>query len=177
MGFLEEEQAEGQRKAEYERARKRAMYLLGAQDYSAAALREKLLNNYSEETADRVIADMKRYGFLDDEKYARKLAAYLIKTKKYGLYQAKAKMRQKGVEASLIEEALGEYGKEDYVRQLVELIQKKYGEKIADPEDRRRTAAALVRRGYGFSEVKEAMNTVLSGTSEKFDGDYDYYEE
>lgn len=176
MGFLEEEAAQRQLEEEYGRAKKRAMYLLGARDYSTAALREKLLNNYCEETADRVIADMKHYGFLDDENYAKKLAAYLIKTKKYGLYQAKAKMRQKGVEPALIEEALREYEKEDYVEQLIALIRKKYSQKIADPDDRRRTIAALVRRGYGFSEVKEAVGTVLREMSESFDDEFDYYE-
>lgn len=169
MGFLEEESKKNQLEEEYSRAKKRAMYLLGARDYSTAALREKLLNNYCEETADKVIGDMKRYGFLDDERYAEKLAAYLIKSKKYGLYQAKAKMRQKGVEPFLIESALKDYEKEDYVEQLVELIRKKYSQKITDPEGKRKTAAALVRRGYGFSEVKEAMNIVLSEFSDQFD--------
>lgn len=172
MGFSEEELTQEQLDEEYSRAKKRAMYLLGARDYSTAALREKLLNNYREETADRVIADMKRYGYLDDENYAEKLASYLIKTKKYGLYQAKTRMRQKGVEPDLIGKALSVYEKEDYVEQLVALIQKKYGEKITDFEGRKKAAAALVRRGYGFSEVKEAMNIVLAEMSEKFDDDY-----
>lgn len=175
MGFLEEERTQSRLEEEYGRAKKRAMYLLGAHDYSTAALRKKLLNNYCEETADKVIADMKRYGFLDDERYAKKLAAYLIKTKKYGLYQTKAKMRQKGVEPSIIEDALREYEKEDYVEQLVELIRKKYGEKITDPEGKRKTAAALVRRGYGFSEVKEAMNIVLAELSDEFDEECEEY--
>lgn len=157
MGFFDEEE----RNAEYERARKRAMYLLGGHAYSTAALREKLLNNYSEETADRVIEDMTEYGFLNDEEYAEKLAASLIKGKKYGLYRAKTEMRHKGVPDALIDEALAQYEHEDYVEQLKELIRKKYSDKTEDRDDRQKVIAALARRGFGFSEIKEAVMEVL----------------
>lgn len=157
MGLFDEEE----RNAEYERARKRAMYLLGGHAYSTAALREKLLNNYSEETADRVIEDMTEYGFLNDEEYAEKLAASLIRGKKYGLYRAKTEMRHKGVPEALIDDALAQYEREDYVEQLKELIRKKYSDKIEDRDDRQKVIAALARRGFGFSEIKEAVMEVL----------------
>lgn len=159
MGLFDEEEDIN---AEYERARKRAMYLLGSRDYSSAALREKLLKNYSEETADRVIEDMTEYGFLDDEEYAGKLAASLVKGKKYGLYRAKTEMRHKGVPETLIEDALSQYEHDDYVEQLKELIRKKYSDKIEDREDRQKVIAALARRGFGFSEIKEAVMGVLA---------------
>lgn len=163
MGLFEEEE----RNAEYERARKRAMYLLGGHAYSCAALREKLLNSYSKETADRVVEDMTEYGFLNDGEYAEKLAASLIKGKKYGLYRAKAEMRHKGVPETLIEDALAQYEREDYVEQLKELIRKKYSEKIEDRDDRQRVIAALARRGFGFSEIKEAVIEVLKENYEE----------
>lgn len=163
MGLFEEEEIN----AEYERARKRAMYLLGGHAYSAAALREKLLNNYSQETADKVIDDMTEYGFLDDEEYAGKLAASLVGGKKYGLYRAKTEMRRKGVPEALIEEALSQYEHEDYVEQLKELIRKKYSDKIEDRDQRQKVIAALARRGFGFSEIKEAVLEVLEETLEE----------
>ncbi|MBD5113603.1 MAG: hypothetical protein HDT46_00110 [Ruminococcaceae bacterium] len=169
MSLFDEEEKEIEYSSEYNRARKRAMYLLGSRDYSTACLKEKLLNNYSEETAERVIEDMKRYGFLDDDEYAKKLAASLIKGKKYGVYRAKSEMKRKGIDASTAEEALSAYEKEDYSEQLVALIQKKYSDKIQDRDDRRRTVSALVRRGYGFSEIKEAVLTVLEEQAEEED--------
>lgn len=146
---------------EYERARKRAMYLLGSRPYSTAALREKLLNNYSEETADRVIEDMTRYGFLDDEEYARRLASSIIKGKKYGLHRAKAEMRRKGVPDELIEQALSEYSREELTDSLTELVRKKYFDRISDRAERQKVIAALARRGYGFGEIKTAITAVL----------------
>ena len=146
---------------EYERARKRAMYLLGSRPYSAAALREKLLNNYSEKTAERVIDDMTRYGFLDDEDYARRLASSIIKVKKYGVHRAKAEMRRKGVPDELIEQALSEYSREDIADSLTGLVRKKYSDRIYDRDERQKVIAALARRGYGFSEIKTAITAVL----------------
>ena len=160
MALFEEIQLD----AEYRRARKRAMYLLGSRPYSTAALREKLLNNYSEETADRVIEDMTRYGFLDDEDYANRLAASIIKGKKYGLHRAKAEMRRKGVPDELIEQALGEYSREDMAESLTELVRKKYSYRISDRDERQKVIAALARRGYGFSEIKIAITSVLEET-------------
>lgn len=153
--------------AEYERARKRAMYLLGSRPYSTAALREKLLNNYSEETAERVIEDMTRYGFLDDEEYARRLASSIIKGKKYGTHRAKAEMRRKGVPQELIEQALSEYSREDMAESLTELVRKKYADRITDRDERQKVIAALARRGYGFGEIKSAIMAVLEEMEEE----------
>ena len=158
---------EAERDAEYERARKRAMYLLGSRPYSTAALREKLLNNYSEETTDRVIKDMTRYGFLDDEDYARRLASSIIKGKRYGLHRAKAEMRRKGVPDELTEQVLSEYSREDMTESLTELVRKKYTDRITEREGRQKVIAALARRGYGFSEIKAAITAVLEETEEE----------
>ncbi len=174
MGYIEEEQ----KNAEYERARKRAMYLLGSHDYSVKALREKMLKNYTPETAERVIEDMTRYGFLDDENYGRKLAASLIKGKKYGVYRTKTEMKRKGVPQSIIEDTLSEYEADDYLEQLKTVIRKKYLDKIYDTDGRRKTVNALVRRGYGFTEIKKAVLEVLEEEAEEEEEDEDdYYED
>lgn len=169
MSLFDEEETELEYSSEYSRARKRAMYLLGSRDYSSLALREKLLNNYSSDTAEKVIEDMKSYGYLNDREYAKKLASSLIRGKKYGLYRAKSEMKRKGVDEVIAEEALSEYEKEDYSEQLVSLIEKKYSDRIQDRDDRRRTVSALVRRGYGFSEIKEAVLEVLNRQAEEED--------
>ena len=161
MALFEEENAE------YRRAKKRAMYLLGSRPYSTAALREKLLDSYSEETTDRVVEDMTRYGFLDDEDYAKRLASSIINGKKYGLHRAKAEMRRKGVPDELIEQALSEYSREAVTDNLTELVRKKYSDKISDRDGRQKVIAALARRGYGFSEIKIAITSVLEELEEE----------
>lgn len=161
MSFLDEEND-----AEYQRAKKRATYLLGSHAYSSAALREKLLKNYSAETTDKVMEDMLRYGFLDDEDYAKRLANALINGKKYGLRRAKAEMRRKGVPEELAEQTLSEFDREEMTDVLTDLVRKKYSDKITDREQRQKVIAALARRGYGFGEIKEAITAVLEEITE-----------
>lgn len=161
MSFLDEEND-----AEYQRAKKRATYLLGSHAYSSAALREKLLKNYSAETTDRVMEDMLRYGFIDDEDYAKRLANALINGKKYGLRRAKAEMRRKGVPEELTEQTLLEFDREEMTDALTDLVRKKYSDKITDREQRQKVIAALARRGYGFGEIKEAITAVLDEITE-----------
>lgn len=158
---------------EYQRARKRAIYLLGEKAYCSKELYEKLLKNYSEETCKRVLADMTDYGYIDDEKYAKKYAEYLIKGKKHGLHKARFEMQQKGIARAIADEALAEYDKEDYRAEIAALIEKKYKNKLDAPDDVRRTIAALARRGYGYSDIKAALERV----SENATQDIDYEED
>ncbi len=162
MSFLDEEND-----AEYQRAKKRATYLLGSHAYSSAALREKLLKNYSAETTDKVMEDMLRYGFINDEDYAKRLANALINGKKFGLRRAKAEMRRKGVPEELTEQTLSEFDREEMTDVLTDLVRKKYSDKITDREQRQKVIAALARRGYSFGEIKEAITSVLEEITEE----------
>ena len=110
---------------------------------------------------------MLRYGFLDDEAYAKKLASSLIRGKKYGAYRTKTEMKRKGVPNNIIDDALEEYEEDDYSGQLKTVIRKKYLDKIYDRDGRRRTVQALIRRGYGFSEIKKAVLEVLEEEEEQ----------
>ena len=51
-------------------AKRRALYLLGGRDYSRKELHKKLMNNYSEETCEKVLEFVEEYGYLDEERYA-----------------------------------------------------------------------------------------------------------
>lgn len=154
---------------EYHRAKKRALYLLGEKDYCKKALSEKLLKNYSSETCEKVIADMIEFGYLDEERYARKYAAYLIKSKKHGLYKARFEMQQKGISKALTDEILGEYDKGDFIEEIVSLLQKKYSEKLNSPENIKKVVAAFARRGYSYGDIKTAIEQVRSDAFKEID--------
>ena len=48
--------------------------LPGGRDYSRKELHKKLMNNYSEETCEKVLEFVEEYGYLDEERYAKRLA-------------------------------------------------------------------------------------------------------
>ncbi len=151
------------------KAKKRALYLLGSKQYCYKELLSKLRRSYDEETARYAADAMRDYGYVNDEEYAPKLAEYLIHTKRYGLRKAKYEMLHKGLDAELVENTLAEYSLEEIYEEITELLERKYYGKIADYDDRRRTIAALARRGYDYNSVKHCIEQLLE--------DYEDYEE
>ncbi len=152
---------------EYTRASKRALYLLGGKDYCEKELYDKLLNNYAPETCERVIERMKEYGYLDDERYAKKLARSQITVKKHGRQRALFEMMRKGLPRELCEEALAEYGGDVIREEIAELVRKKYADRLDCGGDefyreQQKVIAALARRGYGYADIKAALEQVLN---------------
>ncbi|MCI5667198.1 MAG: RecX family transcriptional regulator [Oscillospiraceae bacterium] len=151
------------------KAKKRALYLLGSRMYCWNELYKKLLPTYGEE-ASRAAADaMQEYGYIDDEDYARKLAQRLIHGKRYGMGKTRWEMQRRGLDRDLIEDVLEEYSDDDIDREIMHLLETKYSDKLSDPDDRRRTMAALARRGYGWSQVKRCMERLELSDDEFFD--------
>lgn len=145
------------------KAKKRALYLLSSRMYCYNELYGKLLPAYGEE-ASRAAADaMKDYGYIDDGEYAAKLAERLIRGKHYGIRKARWEMLRRGLDRNLTDDVLAEYTEEDIDEEIMRLLETKYREKLSDPDDRRRTAAALARRGYGYDSVKRCVERFLDG--------------
>ena len=147
---------------ELEIARRRAMHLLAARDYGKNELYKKLLNNYSEKTSLAVTEMMTEYGYLDDERYAKKLAKTYIEIRKYGKKRAALMMREKGLDRDTIENALEEYDAEAITSEIVVLLKKKYMDRLflEGPEGKKemqKVIAALARRGYSYGDIKTAL--------------------
>lgn len=152
-------------------AKRRAMHLLSGRDYSRNELIEKLKNNYSEATANAVAELMCEYGYIDDRRYAEKLARQCIKAKRYGKSRAAMYMRQKGLDAQTIEEALEKYSQDDITGEIAELLRKKYADRLFLPglegkKEMQKVIAALARRGYGYGDIKAALYIVQSEEEE-----------
>ena len=62
-------------------------------------------------------------------------------------------------------EVLDEYENEnepDNVQTIVDIIRKKYYNKLVDEKSRQKVVAALVRLGYSFSDIRQAMREFSS---------------
>lgn len=143
-------------KSNYKRAKEKALWLISGRDYSKKQLMDKIKKDSSEETAEEVCERMEELGLVNDENYARRLAHDLIYLKKLSVRGAKYKLMDKGIDRELCEEILEEFDV-DPVEQLVELIERKYADKLDDEKGRRRTVAALQRLGYSWSDIKSAL--------------------
>ena len=143
---------------EKRKARERALYLLDVRDYSYAELVKKLMNNYSEDICFEVADELAEKGLINDRRYAELLARRLCEGKLLGYFRAKPYMREKGIPAAVIEQALAEYA-DTAAERAAALAEKKYM-KYFDPDDRalmQKFKNALIRSGYTFSEISAAV--------------------
>lgn len=143
--------------SQYNRARERALYLLGLRDYACKELEQKLYTEATPEVAAAVVERLREVGLLDDERYAARLARSLSEVKHYPRRRIEQELRHRGISSMLIQTALSELEGEDY-EQALALLQKKYYNKLNDPDNRRRVIAALARRGFSYGSIRRAMD-------------------
>ena len=144
-------------KSDYKRAKERALWLLSGRDYSKEQLMDKIKKDSSQDAAEEVCERMEELGLVNDENYARRLAHDLIYLKKLSVKGARYKLIEKGIDRDLCDEILDEF-EVDEVEQIVEIIERKYADKLDDEKGRRRAVAALQRLGYGWSDIKSALS-------------------
>ena len=141
----------------YNRARERALYLLGLRDYACKELEQKLYTEADPATAAAVVERLREVGLLDDERYAARLARSLSETKHYPRRRMEQELRHRGIDPLTAQSAVEELDGEDY-EQALAILQRKYYNKLNDPDSRRRVVAALARRGFSFGAIRRAMD-------------------
>lgn len=166
----EEELEDLKRQAERRRARERAYYLLGYRDHSSRELYDKLLKSARPEIAAEIVALMQEQGYLDDAKYAQKLARYYLETKRWGGRRACLEMVRKGIGREAAQEAVAACGV-DPRAQIAAVIDKKYAGYLETGEykDRQKVVAALMRLGYSYDDIKAAVAEYLENNGEDFE--------
>ncbi|MBQ8926714.1 MAG: regulatory protein RecX [Oscillospiraceae bacterium] len=156
-------------KSRFRRAYKRACYLLDARDYSYSLMYQKLMATYHDrELCHRVLTQLVQCGAIDDRRYAARLAEYLVERKRYGLYRVRQEMLRRGLDKSLIEEQLEAFS-ETAEDQIGQVLEKKYGRYLTDPDDlkaRQKVIAGMARLGYSYGSVKAAIEDYFADFEE-----------
>jgi len=151
----------------YESLWNRALWYLGRRDYGVKELRQRLLRPRpdkpapSEEDVDRAIARMLELGLLNDARYAQRLAEALSR-KGYGARGIAFELKKRGLEEEI------EVPMEDSER-ISELLQSKYAAKLGDEKGRQAVFNALIRKGFGYSDIRTAMREYME---DEFNGDF-----
>ena len=140
----------------YRKAVNKSFDFLSRRDHSVKELRTKLLRTVDEASADKAIERMLELGYLDDEKYARALLNHLINNKNMSATFIKNEMYKRGVPSDIISEVLSET-EIDNVSSIVELITVKYRNKLNAENGREKVIAALMRKGFSYSDIKSAF--------------------
>lgn len=152
----EEALAELQDQSNRNRAYEKALYLLEYRPHSRKELLTKILREYPEDCANEAVARVAELGLLNDEQYAADLAQEFLNRKGYGVHRARQELNRRGIDRDLADRVLANT-ETDPEAQLVQLIQKKYRPIPADRKGVEKVVAAMVRRGYEFSQVRHAL--------------------
>ena len=145
------------KESEYRRAKSRALWFLDRADRTERVLKEKIVSGgISKEAAERAVVRLKELGLVDDLRFAENAYAHLLEqnVSKRAAYQ---KLYGKGVPSDIIKQVLAEDTETDEVSQVTAVIEKKYLNKLRAENGDKKTAAALIRKGFSYASVREAL--------------------
>lgn len=136
------------------RARKRAMFLLEKMDRTESQLRNKLRQGfYGEDLIDDAVAYVKKYHYIDDNRYAQTYVRYQKERK--SKRQIKMDLMQKGVDREMIEQAIEiEYGAESEQELIMKWVEKrKYKIGNSDVKEKQKMYQFLMRKGFRSEDI------------------------
>lgn len=144
------------KESDYIRAKSRGMWFLDRADYSEKTLYEKIVaGGINPSAAARAVARIKELGLIDDRKLASRLAEQMSDAN-ISKREAHAKLYQKGIPTDIIKAVLEET-EFDELSQIEAVIQKKYRNKMSDADGIQKVYAALIRKGFSYSAVREKI--------------------
>lgn len=142
--------------SDYRRAKSRALWYLDRMDYTEKGLYQKLVKaGFGSRASAEVMARFVELGIIDDRRFAENFAAR-CNDANISRREALSKMMNKGVPYDLAKEILEE-APVDEEEQIMQVIRKKYERKLNAPNGPERVYAALIRKGFSFSAVRNVL--------------------
>lgn len=141
------------------RAKEKALWLLESRPHAKRELERKLSRTVGEDAAREAADKMEDLGLVDDEDFARRLAADLFR-KGWAERRVAQELTLRGVDRELAREAAAEAAP-DPQEALCALIERKYARRLGDEKGVRQTVAALQRLGYGWEDIRAALRNAL----------------
>ncbi len=143
-----------------EKAKLRALHLLEYMDRTEKNMRMKLQQGgYPQEAIDQTLGFLKKYGYIDDRKYAYRYFSFRSEGK--GRRRLFQELYQKGVCTAQIQEAWEKVLQEEELDEKVHirrLVEKKLGSQtLLSPKEYRRLTGFLGRRGFGWEDIQSVF--------------------
>jgi regulatory protein len=150
----------------------RAIKLLAAKPRSIAELRDRLLRgkNTNAEVVETVIARLREYGYLDDERFAFSYASYKVKQRPVGRRRLERDLKMKKVETGVANEALELVYAETSEEQLIDEAIAKRLRIRGRPKNRLEAKSLfdhLLRQGFEFELVSEKIRSLTTDDTDE----------
>ncbi|MGI4935590.1 MAG: regulatory protein RecX [Janthinobacterium lividum] len=150
-----------------------AVWLLARRDYSAAALRKKLvMRGYTEEQADEAMAFVIEHRFQDDARFAEQRSRGA--ENRAGNMRIEMTLRQKGIAVDLAREQVSQLGPEE---ERVLLASEKYRSQVAREGLTAPLKVKIYRflayRGFSSKAIRVAIESLQAGAGREIEDDLD----
>ena len=142
--------------SEYRRAKSRALWYLDRADRTEKGLYRKLCEaGFDKKVSAAVVARFVEVGLLDDRHFAENFAER-CKDANISPRETVRKLYEKGISYDMAKEIVSET-ETDEETQIRALIEKKYARKLELENGAEKVYAALIRKGFSFSAVRNVL--------------------
>ena len=149
---------------QYPMALNDAVTLLAQRARASGEIRQKLRRKlYMEDTIEMVLYKLEKERLMDDEAFAREWAASRARCQ-IGRSRILRELRMKGISQDMAENALDELNEDESDEAAVALAKKllrRYSSEADERKAMQKLLAAMARRGYGYEESKQAIDTAV----------------
>lgn len=134
----------------------RALNILSRRDHCEKELFRKLVRTDGEIAAQSAVKRVKELGLINDERYAQALSKELAERKGYSIRAINAELLHRGIDKYTAENAISELTLDESDK-IKLLLDGKYSRRMRDEKGRKQVFNALLRLGYGYSQIRSAM--------------------
>lgn len=143
-----------------------AVKLLAHKMRTRAELTDRLIERGIDEAAVEVAMEkLASYGYVDDKAFTGEYVRSAMQTGRWGRKAVEYRLKEKGIEQSVINDALAEYTEEDERRIAQKQLESAAGrlKGVEARKARQKVYAALARHGFDYSVISELLEAGLSG--------------
>lgn len=155
------------------RAFQRAVKLLAAKPRSIAELRERLLERCSSKAiVETVIARLREYGYLDDERFALGYASAKVRQQPIGRRRLQQSLQMKKVDRAAADEALDQIFAETPEEELIDRAIEKRVRLRGRPKTRAQAKSLfdhLLRQGFPFEMISDKVRAASQTTLDEIE--------
>ena len=148
----------------YLKAKNKSLNILCKADQSEKKIREKLSNDFEDDTINRVIEFLKKNDFINDDLLAQKIVNTNLYLNKCGKNRIKQNLYNKGLDESSINKAMLDIDSDKEFDNAMYLARKRY-ERIKS-EDKRKVYQKLSQhlsyKGFNYDIIKRVLNELLN---------------
>lgn len=156
--ITEEEFLGMDRSAALSRAIARMKGILSYSGVSRRMLIQKLKGyDFSEEICTTAADYAVEHGMVREDVQVEHAVDTYLRRKYWGRRRIAAELSAKGYPREVIESALADIPEEDFMHALHVILERKYGEISADPQEKQKMILSLLRMGYSGNEIKAAL--------------------